>query len=333
LAALPDILFGLTLFSDNIQIILLFNGFISIIVSPYLVFFRWNIVVEVDEKEVVFIRGREPYHTFKFSENRFASSVNVDITNFVKTTSRHLRVFTINAEYGKDYKLHNFSKRTFEELMAYIMSFDFKESLQDTVVVLADDEKEDEVMSRGNLLHGVVDELKTTPLEFTINKQYYIKKTRTVIIAMGIPMGVITIPLIIADIIFLTVAFILLPILIIMGVIPYKKAKTAPERITLYHDRIYIDRREYNFNNINRIIMTPPMSTGNMVVRRTLKIIENNQTVIYALGDNSDLFPHRINNPKPKIFEEYDTLYNSLDVIFAMMVGKNEVSKFAPEIK
>jgi hypothetical protein len=327
-----------------------FVACLSIIVASYLAFFYWNIKVEVDTKEVRFLRGKRVYLRFNFSENILTFSVNTNINQFGRTTDRFLRVFPRGAKYGKDYKLHNFSRSTFEECMTYITSLNFNQVLQQEVIV---DDFENEVshtMSKRSLIKMLIEELETHPHEFTLNKQVFVKKKRNDFLAMAIPMGVFSLVLIIGVVVmpiitqnqfiidnlmstigyvfFLLALFVTLTVT--LGWIPHRKAKNnTPEKITVYHDRIVFDNREFKFCNITQIKMTTPNTIGGKVTNRIIQITENHLTKTYSLGDDSDRLSLNIRRKKKvKVFEHYVELFGTLQNIFAIRAGENEVSIF-----
>jgi hypothetical protein len=335
---------------DTFFRLLPFVACLSIIVASYLAFFYWNIKVEVDTQEVRFLRSKRVYLRFNFSENIFTFSVDTNINQFGKTTARFLRVFPHGAKYGKDYKLHNFSRSTFEECMAYITSLNFNQVLQQEVIVNDLENEVSDTMSTRSLLKMLNEELETNPHEFTLNKEVYVKKKRNHFLATAIPMGVFSLVLIIGVIVmpiinqnqliidnlmtniiyvlFLLVFFV--TITVTLGWIPYRKAKNnTPEKIIVYHDRIVFDNREFEFCNITQIKMTTPNTMGGKVTYRTIQITENHLKKTYSLGDDSDrlsLNIRRKNNVKT--FENYGALFGALQNIFAIRAGENEVSIF-----
>jgi len=326
----------------------------SIVLSSYLAFFYWNIKVAVDAQEVVFMRGKKPYLRFKFSENGFSSSQYTLTSGVVKSTDRLLYVFSHNAERGKNYKLHNFSRNTFEECMAHIRKINFKQILEQEVLVLEDEEDEiGKVMPVEEWFEQSIDALGTAPLQFTVNSQAYIKKMKARLRGIAIPMviaivllmfGVLVVPALtqnqhamdhfmisLSYILALTGIFTIL--CVVLGWVPYKKARdNTPEKITVYDDRIVFDGKSFKFCNINQIKMTIPNVVGGKIVGRTITITENNLPKTYVLGDGTDNLPARPRRKENvKIFENYDRLFYLLEDIFAVRAAKgNGVSLFVP---
>jgi len=347
----------LDLHRDTLAILQPFTGFFSIVLAVYLAFYCWNIMIEVNEDEVVFVRSKKPYLRFKFSENSFSFLVETTIFELGKTTSRFLSVFPNGAEHGKNYKLHNFSRKTFEEFEECINSLSFNQSLQQEFLVVENEEDEIGItITKESLLRQSIDELAVTPLEFTVNRQAYIKKKKNNLLAMTIPMAITTTLLafvmlvtpitaqnqsemesamnyylMLSGVFFiLFLAGIFLIIIIIFGFMPYKKARdNTPEKIVLYNECIVFDGRIFNYCDVSQIKMTTP-KTMNDRFHRNLTITGNNFSKTYTLGDYTDMIPTRKRKKKNvKIFEDYDILFNILHTIFMLRAEEGKTNVFS----
>jgi len=347
-------------FFDLLPYLVLF----SVAIATYLALFRWNIKVEVTDREVIFLRAGRSYQQFKFSENNFSSLVEKTLGDFGfigATTYRFLQVFPHGAEHGKNYKFHNFSAQTFEECMAHINSHNVKQTLQREVFVLdenlATEESLDDAavsVPLGDLIGQSIESLKAEPLEFHVNKQAYIRKKKQALLSLGIPLasvtvllvlGVLVMPVIAQNqlaidnlaisvmyILFLVGIFAVLGI--VLGWLPYKNARdNTPEKIVVHHDRIAIDGKAFDFDRVHQIRMTTPDVVGNVRFvsdtksYRSLVIVQNNQSVKYALGDSSDgVSSNFLRKGNVKTFENYDELFSVLFTIFALRAQKGKAN-------
>jgi len=316
---------------------------ISVAIAAYLAFSRWNIIVEVSTPEVVLSRGKKPYLQLSLSENTITSLEDIQLRFPVKTTSFFLRVFPCDAEYGKDHKLHNFSRQSFEACMAHIRAIQYEKTLQQEVLVVDPEEyteENSEVISVEDWLKQSISALKTNPLEFSLNKHLHVKRAKTVFQAIAIPMGIITALLAFGVLVLpimrqdqnaldhmaISVSYILFLVAIFGGLViglgwlPYRRAKNAntPEKITAYHDRINLDDRTFMYASITEIKMITPNITGDRVFRRALTISEWGQTITYELGDSRDSLPDTPKKQRTRVFAEYHELFATLQNIFAI---------------
>ena len=356
LSALGLLNMWLNIHRDTFLALLPFVVCFSIVIASTLTLYYWNIRVEVNAREVVFWRGRgrKPYLRFKFSENRFTSVLDTSIHEFYKTTTRFLRVFPLNGKKSRDYKFHNFSHHTFQECMAHISSHNSQQELQQKVIILDEEGEEvDEPILMEDLMKQSLDSLETQPLEFNINKQHFINRKRKTFLALAIPAVTLILLLSLATVIMPILSqnqhaldhfasgagFLLLlaaiggVLVVVMGWIPYKKVREyAPEKIVVYHNRIIIDEKAFEFRNITQIRMTTLNTEGNyMPVLRTLTINENHLSTSFVLGDDTDKIPNN-NRRKERVkaFEDYPLLFNTLQNIFALRKEENSVSIFTP---
>jgi len=331
-------------------------GTIAIITAIYLAFFRWNIKVVINQHEVVLMRGMKTYMAFSFENYNF-SSYMIITKGLVNGHARYLQVFPRNVEQGKIHKLHNFSRKIFEECIAYINEIQFQQSMQQELLITEDDEII-ETMTAEEWLKQSVESLEKKPLVFVIDRIKYVKRTKAIFRAISIPMIVIITLLILGVIIMpittgnqhaidnigislsfvLVIAAVLVPILIIMGWLPYKRAReNTPEKIIVYHDRIVVDEKTFMYRNLTHINMTTPYTTsGTIVQRRALTITEPNETTKYTLGDDTDKIYDRkrlSKNFKGKVFENYNNLFDALNNIFAFKALNQEENIFTSNLK
>ena len=240
--------------------------------------------------------------------------------------------------------------------MAYINSLNFKQGLQQEILVAdAEEGTSSKVVSMEDVLKQSIDALETTPLEFTVNRQAYVKKTKTHFLAILTPMVVVTVllafgmlvmPVITqnqhaldnfmssaAFVLVLAGIFAIFPIA--LGWIPYKNARdNTPEKISVYHDRIVVDRRIFMFYDISQIRMTTPNTTGGKVFRRKIVITEKHLPTVYALGDDTDKMPDNLRRKKNvRVFEDYDMLFNVLWNIFALSAKEGGTNIFSADVK
>ncbi|MCL2634070.1 MAG: hypothetical protein FWD34_06100 [Oscillospiraceae bacterium] len=326
----------------NIAAIAIVSVLFGLGVAAVIVLPLHNIKVTVTDEAVSFKRRGREYKRFTFSENDFTSHVDVHSWYFIPIlTSRKLRVIPKDSDKYKDYTCHNFSQKTFEECMAYVDSRGFRQNLSKPV--------EDE---QGEGFRQAVSALEAEPLVFTINKEAFINKYKNLFKILIITMGIITallffitfiIPAINGDsaalqnaggmLIFLTVvAGILMSLPFILALRPLSKVRnTAPEKVTLYPDRVVFDEKIVHFKDIQQIKMTPPAYSKDSGTIRVLKVIDNSGITEYALGHYSDVT--QISKKKPKIFEEYEDFYHALGNVSALWAEQNnEQSRFTPEL-
>jgi hypothetical protein len=343
------VLIGLLMIDTEMMLILFISAFIAVIIATGLIIYRWNVTLEADKDEIVFLRRNQPYLRLKFSDYDFTSYVSKDSYNFIPLpASRYIRAIPKNGGKYKDYQLYNFTRTEYEECILYINSLNYKQDLNESVII-----EDNETASRKEFLEQSVESLKTSPFEYVINKELYIKRTKTTFFAILIPVVIIAAmfaffvliqPLVEQDenvinnlmmtvifVIIVTGVFAIFPIT--LGWNPYNKAlKNTPEKITVHHDRIIFDGNPYDYNNISQIRMTSPNTSGDKTFRRVIKISINGGQKIYSLGDDTD----NRNNNKPKIFADYGALFDTLWHIFALRAEKNAeengVSKFIADI-
>jgi hypothetical protein len=321
-----------------------FAGVAAVIAALYLTFFRWRITVEVDNTEIIFFRGSNPYLTFRFGENIFSSSVNTTTYNFVfKMTDYFLRVFPNGEDNFKDYKLYNFSESDFEEFISYVKSFEFKEEMQQT--------NEDNI-SQEKQLNMTLVKLETNPLKYTVDKEEYVRRTRKTFVNLSVSFTILSLVFAfwLVAIPFLTeqpdaaemlvfhvgllamVCLFFAAITFALAYRPYANARdNTPNYITISHDRISFDGRVFMFHNLNKIRMTSPNTSGEKSFKRVLTIFENNGQTVFALGDDSDSRYPQISKKRTPIFEDYDGLFYSLELIFAARAQRGEPSIFSAD--
>lgn len=342
---------------DTILNALPFIVLFSVALASYLAFFWWNIKVEVNDQEVVFFRGKKAYLRFKFEENSFSAVVFTDAGGWGKSAGAlFLQVLPHGAERSRGYKLHNFSRQTFEECMSHIASLNIRQNLQQEVPFLdesfdTEEQLEDSLTTKPleELIRQSVEGLRVEPLIFHVNKQAYIKRTRNTFLSMAIPMtiavailvfGVLVSPFITQNqlgmdnfasgVVFVViVTAIFAALAATLGWIPFRTARNnTPERIAVHYDRIVIDGDSFEFDHIRQVKMTTPDFRGIDRTFRILEITESNRSKKYTLGYSADGIANSSPGKKSiKALENYDALFSLLRTIFALRAqdGKRDV--------
>ncbi|MCL2049164.1 MAG: hypothetical protein FWG87_10620 [Defluviitaleaceae bacterium] len=307
-----------------------FTATVAVLLSVYLAFFHWRITVEVTADEIIFSRMNKPYLRFSFSENTFSSSVHTMVHYYlIRTTNFSLRVMPQGEENFKDYRLHNFDELTFNNFIARVNANSFKENIQQVDSPAQGNSQE---ITKGEALAQAVASLDTEPMVFTIKRDEFIRQTKNMLLG-GAALGVVVVSIVTAIAVVGRLNMLVAAVLPVacsiaaykLGYLPFKFAQEcAPEKITVYNNRITIDEQTFMYDNITSLQMTTPNTYGDRVLLRTLVITAFGEENVFVLGADTD--KHRRN--KSPIFARYGELVDVLGTVFALRVSGDEVSVF-----
>jgi len=315
---------------------------ISLILGPVLsvvfIVTRRNITVSVSDNEVTFSRGGKVYLAFPFAQYDFTSyAVVVRSNGSPVRIRRNIRVIPLNGEKHKDCYCVNFSRDTYERCIAYIASRVRKKNFS-----------EEDLQKARNAAAA----LEKEPLVFFVNKMLWVSHRKKSLIILSFVFGALAFaPLLLmltGEVIFsiiITSIFFIIAVAceVITALKPFLKARKAPGKITLYPDKLIIDGLTFYFKDVSLIKMTPPSYTVYTALDanflRTLRITDNNGEKVYFLGDGYDVTKkqdfgvyYEVNLDKPKIFADYEKLYESLKVLLSLQADENGESKFFTEL-
>lgn len=270
----------------------------------YRIFVSNNIEYIVTDREVIFLKKGREYKNFPYSEYALSSYVVKHSVNGIPTAT----VRQLSANDGKKEKKYTceLNKKNFDEFMGLILAYSNK------TVTGSDQTNTMEAMNVNK--------------EFTLNKEKILKKV------------------LLSKVFFFTIAFVACMVMffvmynsgeagaeyflyggiisvivfaLIVGLSTSLIKKRTPDKISLRNNCIYIDDDNFNYSEIEKIILTPQSySSGNQ--NRMMKITKKDGTkVIYNLG-----FKAWKPNKPDSVFQKYDEFSYLLEGLFINTPGK-----------
>ena len=246
----------------------------SVALSAYLVFYRKNITIEVTDKAVRFMRGgslQKEYLYFAFAAYELTSHV-FKIEGTDVTDNKSLR--TINRLSGvvKDYKCDFLSKEQFDEFITRLMSPNLNQP-------------------------------QTQPVNyqfvFSINRETLLQKlkrdTWILIIIAGILILLNARNFMSGNFTYdtlSTISFVLLLLMPLAIIIMNIRFRRTPKRVTLYANKLIVDKKIFRYLDLKQIRATPSVIVGNYVeqgLRKLTLVQKNGRTKEFTVGRTSDL--------------------------------------------
>jgi len=306
----PVIIAGILVFialgkRDGSLIVDLIISIIAVVpaaVSVYVNFFRNNIKIKVSRANISFSRMGKEYLCFSHASFNFTSFVSKLRLNGIPMVSRYLRVTPKDEWKGKDYLCNNFDKKTFEDLIHYILSHRYEQG-----------------KSTGNQAHKSRSQYTGEKTEFVINKRLLLRKNMQRLLVALLAVGVAVLIIHLRDrefsIVFLSI-FLITP-LIAFSVPFYKIIRYTPKKIVLCQNCLMVDSLIINFPEIEQIRMTPPSYRNSTVESLFLsfqKMVIARQGITHTFIVGT--FDYVAMTKKEKVFEGYERLCNNLQAVF-----------------